>query len=69
MDTRKFYICSTGCARANEKLWSQEIAFSVPETGLHCSFDAETLGTLMVEADTSAVCSDSVNSPRGIQPA
>ena len=57
------------CIRRNQEFWSQGIVFSMAETGLHRSFDTEILGTLMGEADTSAACSDSVNSPHGIQPA
>lgn len=39
------------------------------DTGLHCSFDTEILGALMGDAETSALCSGSVNRPHGIQPA
>lgn len=57
------------CVRGNDEFWSQGTGFSTAETGLHCSFVAEILGTLVDEADTSAVCSDFVNRPHGIQPA
>lgn len=39
------------------------------QSGLQCSFDTEILGTLIGKVDTSTVCSDSVDSPRGILPA
>lgn len=57
------------CARGKWEFWSCGIGFSMANTGLHCSFDTEILGTLMGDADTSAVCSGSVNRPHGIQPA
>lgn len=58
-------MCSGGC----QEFWSQEAGFAVAEMGPLSSFDTGVLGTLMGEADTSAVYSGSVNRPRGIQPA